>query len=37
VRYEAPPLLGSHTDEVLQSLLGMSAEQVAALRSGEVI
>lgn len=37
VRYEAPPLLGRHTAEVLQGLLGMSEAQVAALRAGEVI
>ena len=33
----APPVLGQHTDEVLKDLLGMSADEIAALRAGEVI
>jgi formyl-CoA transferase len=33
----APPLLGQHTHEVLQELLGYSAQEVAALREGEAI
>lgn len=33
----APPLLGEHTDAVLQRLLQLSAEQVNQLRSGGVI
>lgn len=33
----APPLLGEHTEEVLQRLLQLSAEQVAKLRQGGVI
>jgi formyl-CoA transferase len=34
VTYDVPPpLLGQHTDEVLQGLLGMSAQQVAELRA----
>ena len=38
VRYELPPpLLGQHTDEVLQHLLGLGAEEVAALRAQRVV
>jgi crotonobetainyl-CoA:carnitine CoA-transferase CaiB-like acyl-CoA transferase len=33
----APPLLGEHTDEVLQGLLGKSAVDIAQLRSAKVI
>jgi formyl-CoA transferase len=33
----APPLLGQHTQEVLEELLGYSAQEVAALREGEAI
>ncbi|WP_183131144.1 CaiB/BaiF CoA transferase family protein [Pseudomonas coronafaciens] len=33
----APPLLGEHTDQVLQALLGMSSEEVASLRAGGVL
>ncbi|QEY60629.1 CoA transferase [Metapseudomonas lalkuanensis] len=32
-----PPLLGEHTQEVLQRVLGLAAEQVEALRKAEVI
>ena len=32
-----PPLLGQHTEEVLVDLLGYSADQVTALREGEII
>jgi crotonobetainyl-CoA:carnitine CoA-transferase CaiB-like acyl-CoA transferase len=32
-----PPLLGEHSEEVLSGLLGMSAEQVAALKAKGVI
>ena len=32
-----PPLLGQHTDEVLQELLGLSAAQCAALRQAQVV
>jgi crotonobetainyl-CoA:carnitine CoA-transferase CaiB-like acyl-CoA transferase len=32
-----PPLLGQHTDEVLQGLLGYGPERLAALREGKVI
>jgi formyl-CoA transferase len=32
-----PPLLGEHTDEVLISLLGYTAEEVARLRTAEVV
>ena len=33
----APPLLGQHTEQVLRSLLGMSDEQISALRSAGVL
>ncbi len=33
----APPLLGEHTDEVLDAVLGMSAAQIASLRERGVI
>ncbi|MBC3958079.1 CaiB/BaiF CoA transferase family protein [Pseudomonas triticifolii] len=33
----APPLLGEHTSQVLQALLGMSADEVVALRSAGVV
>jgi formyl-CoA transferase len=32
-----PPLLGQHTEEVLQQVLGMSAADVAALRDQGVV
>ena len=32
-----PPTLGQHTDEILQSMLGMSAEDVAELRTAGAI
>ena len=32
-----PPRLGEHTDEILKDLLGMSADDVAALRSDRVV
>ncbi|MCY1209742.1 Acetyl-CoA:oxalate CoA-transferase [compost metagenome] len=32
-----PPLLGEHTQEVLQRVLGLAAEQVEALRKADVI
>jgi CoA:oxalate CoA-transferase len=35
--FEPPPLLGQHTEEVLSSLLGMSAEEVQALRDEGVV
>lgn len=34
---QAPPLLGQHTEQVLQSLLGMSVEQISELRSSGVL
>lgn len=38
VTYEkAPPVLGQHSDEILQQELGMSAEEIAALRAGRII
>jgi formyl-CoA transferase len=33
----AGPALGRHTDEILSGLLGMSAAEIAALRSGRVV
>ncbi|GFM54863.1 CoA transferase [Pseudomonas cichorii] len=33
----APPLLGEHTQEVLQSILGLKAEEVVALREAGVL
>ena len=33
----APPLLGQHTEQVLQSLLGMSLERIGELRSAGVL
>ena len=33
----APPVLGQHSEEILQQELGLSAEQIAALRSGRII
>ena len=33
----APPLLGEHTEQVLQQWLGMSAEQIAGLRAAGVL
>jgi len=33
----APPLLGEHTDALLQRLLGLDAEQIASLRANAVI
>jgi len=33
----APPTLGEHTDEILRELLGLSAEEIARLRNGDVI
>jgi crotonobetainyl-CoA:carnitine CoA-transferase CaiB-like acyl-CoA transferase len=32
-----PPLLGEHTDEIVKSVLGLSDEQIAALKSNGVI
>ncbi|HWJ93878.1 MAG TPA: CaiB/BaiF CoA-transferase family protein, partial [Telluria sp.] len=34
---KAPPLLGQHTDEVLQDVLGKSGEEIAALRGKGVV
>ena len=33
----APPLLGEHTDEILQSVLGMGEEELRALRQKKII
>jgi crotonobetainyl-CoA:carnitine CoA-transferase CaiB-like acyl-CoA transferase len=32
-----PPQLGQHTDSVLESLLSLSVERIAALRANKVI
>lgn len=37
VRYEDPPLIGEHTMEVLQELIGMSSSEMAELRASGVI
>ncbi len=34
---QAPPLLGAHSDELLQRLLGLSAAQIANLRASGVV
>lgn len=33
----APPAIGQHTDEILQSVLGASAEYISRLRAGQII
>jgi crotonobetainyl-CoA:carnitine CoA-transferase CaiB-like acyl-CoA transferase len=33
----APPLLGEHTEQVLSRHLGLSAEQISALREAGVL
>jgi crotonobetainyl-CoA:carnitine CoA-transferase CaiB-like acyl-CoA transferase len=33
----APPVLGQHTDEILQTILGLTAERIAQLRAAKVI
>ena len=33
----APPLLGEHSDDVLQRLLGLDQQQIAALRNAGVV
>lgn len=33
----APPVLGQHTDEILQDILGLTADEVGALRASEVV
>ncbi|MNT74842.1 formyl-coenzyme A transferase [compost metagenome] len=38
VQYDAPPpRLGEHTEQVLESVLGMSAERIARLRERGVV
>ena len=38
IAYDAPPpLLGQHTDEVLSTLLGKTAEEIAALRAKRIV
>src|SRR5581483_3389477 len=34
---EAPPVLGQHTDEILQGILGLTDEQIARLRASKVV
>jgi crotonobetainyl-CoA:carnitine CoA-transferase CaiB-like acyl-CoA transferase len=33
----APPVLGQHTDEILRDILGLTSEQIAALRASKVV
>jgi crotonobetainyl-CoA:carnitine CoA-transferase CaiB-like acyl-CoA transferase len=33
----APPLLGQHTDEILQDILGLTSEQIGQLRASKVV
>ncbi len=33
----APPVLGQHTDEILERILGLTAEQIAQLRATKVV
>jgi crotonobetainyl-CoA:carnitine CoA-transferase CaiB-like acyl-CoA transferase len=33
----APPVLGEHTEEVLSGLLGLSAQEIAALREKSIL
>jgi crotonobetainyl-CoA:carnitine CoA-transferase CaiB-like acyl-CoA transferase len=33
----APPALGQHTDEILEEILGLTAEQIEALRAAKVV
>jgi crotonobetainyl-CoA:carnitine CoA-transferase CaiB-like acyl-CoA transferase len=33
----APPVLGQHTDEILQGILGLTAERIAELRASKVV
>jgi crotonobetainyl-CoA:carnitine CoA-transferase CaiB-like acyl-CoA transferase len=33
----APPVLGQHTDEILEDILGLTSEQIAALRATKVV
>jgi crotonobetainyl-CoA:carnitine CoA-transferase CaiB-like acyl-CoA transferase len=35
--YSPPPLLGQHTEEVLEALLGFTPQQVADLRAKGVV
>lgn len=37
VRYVHPPALGEHTDEILRSLLGYSADKIASLKNLRVV
>ena len=36
-RPAAPPVLGQHTDEIMQELLGLSPERIAELRAARVV
>ena len=35
--FRSPPLLGQHTDDVLHSVLGLAAEDIAALREAGTV
>jgi crotonobetainyl-CoA:carnitine CoA-transferase CaiB-like acyl-CoA transferase len=37
MRYEAPPTIGQHTDEVLRGLLKLSSEEIESLRKTGII
>jgi crotonobetainyl-CoA:carnitine CoA-transferase CaiB-like acyl-CoA transferase len=34
---EAPPVLGQHTDAILEEVLGLSTEQIAQLRESGIV
>ena len=34
---EAPPVMGQHTDEILSGILGLTGEQISALRASKVV
>jgi crotonobetainyl-CoA:carnitine CoA-transferase CaiB-like acyl-CoA transferase len=34
---EAPPVLGQHTDDILRNILGLTAEQIQALRAARTV
>ncbi len=36
-RFDPPPRLGEHNDEILRGLLGYSREKIEELRAGKVI
>lgn len=37
VRYQAPPTIGQHTDEVLRGILGLSGEEIDRLRETGIV